>query len=253
MRFSDYIIYADESGNANPNAVDDQFPMFGLVFCIFRTEDYVSQVGPSIQRFKFAHFGHEMIVLHENDIRRSNSPFESLNSPDVRHAFVTRLAETISRLPMTIIASVIDKRTWLARGDGYDDMYATAARSCLQRINRFLNDHGQQDRLTHVFLERRGRREDRALTDSLIEGGNGRMREPLTIPVRIQFAAKEGNLVGMQIADLAARPIVLSIAQPERANRAYDVLAPKIWRSSRGETMGWGLDIIRGTAKDPGQ
>jgi hypothetical protein len=46
MRFSDYIIYVDESGDHSLQVIDEQYPLFVLSFCIFRKVEYANIVGP---------------------------------------------------------------------------------------------------------------------------------------------------------------------------------------------------------------
>ena len=67
--FSDYVIYVDESGDHGLVSIDQQYPIFVLVFCIFKKQDYLATVQ-KVQQFKFRHFGHDMVILHESDIRR---------------------------------------------------------------------------------------------------------------------------------------------------------------------------------------
>jgi len=56
----------------------------------------------------------------------------------------------------------------------------------------------------------------------------------------IIFADKKSNSTGLQIADLVARPIGISVLKPEQANRALDVIKDKLLRRG-GEAEGWGL------------
>ncbi len=44
--FSDFLIFADESGDHGLVSIDEQFPVFALVFCIVRKDDYVNQSCP---------------------------------------------------------------------------------------------------------------------------------------------------------------------------------------------------------------
>ena len=78
--FSDYIVYVDESGDHGLESVDPHYPVFVLAFCVFSKEDYVGSVAPAIQRFKFRHFGHDMVILHETDIRKDRGDFQFLKS-----------------------------------------------------------------------------------------------------------------------------------------------------------------------------
>ena len=66
--FSDYIVHVDESGDHGLESIDPTYPVFVLAFCVFRKNVYQESVVPAIQRFKFRHFGHDMVNLHETDI-----------------------------------------------------------------------------------------------------------------------------------------------------------------------------------------
>jgi hypothetical protein len=55
---------------------------------------------------------------------------------------------------------------------------------------------------------------------------------------------KKCNAAGLQLADLVARPIGRKILDPAQANRAFDILAPKLRRSPAGEVRGWGLKVF---------
>ena len=89
--FSDYIIYADESGDPNPVSVDPNYPVFVLNFCVFRKHDYAASVLPAVAAFKFEHFGHDAVVLHENDIHMRRPPFVFLRDEQRRALFMDRL------------------------------------------------------------------------------------------------------------------------------------------------------------------
>jgi len=69
-QFSRYIVYVDESGNHNLQSIDPQYPIFVLAFCVFHKRHYSEVIVPTLEKFKFNHFGHDQIVLHENEIRR---------------------------------------------------------------------------------------------------------------------------------------------------------------------------------------
>ena len=71
--FSEFVVYADESGDHGLVAIDPQYPVFALVFCALRKADYITGVVPAVQRFKFGIWGHDAVVLHEHDIRKSKA------------------------------------------------------------------------------------------------------------------------------------------------------------------------------------
>ena len=49
------------------------------------------------------------------------------------------------------------------------------------------------------------------------------------------FADKKTNTAGLQLADIAARPIGLSVLRPNQPNRAFAVLERKIYQESEGQ------------------
>ncbi len=59
--FSDYIVFVDESGDHTLPAVDPQYPMFVLAFCLASKDDYAGRIAPAVLRFKFRHFGHDQV------------------------------------------------------------------------------------------------------------------------------------------------------------------------------------------------
>lgn len=56
----------------------------------------------------------------------------------------------------------------------------------------------------------------------------------------IVFADKKSNSAGLQLADLVARPIGLSVLRPHQSNRAFDAARPKLLMRN-GKVDGWGL------------
>ena len=68
--YSDYIAYVDESGDHGLESVDPNYPVFVLSFCVFNKHYYTRAVVPAVGMFKFKHFGHDLVVLHETDIRK---------------------------------------------------------------------------------------------------------------------------------------------------------------------------------------
>lgn len=70
-KFSDYIVYVDESGDHGLTSFDPNYPIFVLVFCIMNKQNYANQIVPNLMNLKFKHFGHDMVVLHEHEIRKA--------------------------------------------------------------------------------------------------------------------------------------------------------------------------------------
>ena len=111
---SDYIVYVDESGDHSLDSINQEFPLFVLSFCIFHKEAYVTSVTPAIRRLKFATFGHDMVVLHEHDIRKKAGAFAKLGK-EPREAFMSELTDIMGQTDFILLAVVIDKRELKSR------------------------------------------------------------------------------------------------------------------------------------------
>lgn len=129
---SDYIFYADESGDHSLTSVDPDYPVFSLSLCAFRKETYCARVVPQFQRLKFRYFGHDAIVLHEHDIRKQNVDFRILTDKIIREAFLHDLSECLERSPFRIFGTVILKPD--LRFDLFpENPYVISLRICLQQ------------------------------------------------------------------------------------------------------------------------
>jgi len=134
-RFSKYIVYVDESGDHG--LASPEYPVFVLPFCIFDKDAYAAQVTPAMQRFKFKHFGHDTVVLHEREVRKAMRPFDFLLDAARREAFHTDLTELIREAPFKLVAAVIDKPRLYERYAEPDNPYHLALQFGLERIEMF--------------------------------------------------------------------------------------------------------------------
>ncbi|MEQ3441893.1 DUF3800 domain-containing protein [Pseudoalteromonas sp. BZP1] len=91
--FSKYIVYVDESGDHSLQSVDDNYPIFVLAFCVFHKRHYSESIVPALEKFKFNFFGHDQLVLHENEIRRRKNTFKILNNRSLQTRFLDDLTE----------------------------------------------------------------------------------------------------------------------------------------------------------------
>jgi hypothetical protein len=240
-RFSDFIVFVDETGDHGMTSVNRDFPLFGLAFCIFAKADYIEQVTPALRRLKFATFGHDMVVLHEHDIRKKENAF-ALMSRDAREAFIAEMNRLISQAPFTLVAVIIEKNL-LAIPQTAANPYHLALLFGLERVARFLSERGQGERLTHVVVEARGKREDLELELEFRRIGDGANELGLPLPLRLVMADKRANSEGLQLADMVARPVALSVLRPGQPNRAMDILRTKLWSDAGGRAQGFGLKV----------
>ena len=131
-------------------------------FCIFHKTDYIRAVVPQIQEFKFRHWGHDCIVLHGHEIRKEKGEFRILNDLGLRPIVLDDLTHTIADCPFTLIVAAIRKQS-LLRYPTPGNPYEMAFLFCMERLQRWLEEKGQADRITHICVEKRGDTEDRML------------------------------------------------------------------------------------------
>lgn len=240
-KFSDYLVFVDESGDHGLDKIDQSYPVFVLAFCIMRKVDYISRIVPAIQAFKFKHFGHDNVILHERDIRKDIGAFAFLKSKERKAAFLDELTQIVATAPFTLVCSVIRKEAFKLRYSNPNNPYHVALGFGLERVHYFLKAQGAGTLKTHVMVERRGSKEDAELElefRRICDNGNFKN---VQMPLEVVFADKKANLPGLQLADLVARPVGMNILKPGQPNRAFEALEAKFYTSTSGKRLGWGL------------
>lgn len=243
-RFSDYVVYVDESGDHSLASIDAAYPVFVLALCVFHKRHYSEKIIPALEKLKFNYFGHDSVVLHETDIRKQKGDFAFLSHLPTRTEFMARLSEIMVQSNFILIACVVDKAR-LSRTEGMaSNPYHIALDICLQRLHDFLAEKGQQSLQTHVVVECRGKKEDRELELEFrrICDGDGVNTQPR--PFNIVFADKKTNLDGLQLADLVARPVGLAHIRPEQDNQAFEILKRKLYCDGGRAHVGHGYEGV---------
>ncbi len=233
--FSDYIVFVDESGDHGLSKIDPEFPVFALSFCVIAKSNYIENVVPAFQQFKFNYWGHDAVVLHEHEMRKSKGPFSLLmTSRELRQGFFNRLNQMITDTEMNVFASVIDKTLLVKKYSNPFNPYELAMMFCMERLLRFLWPKAQFGKTVHVLFESRGKKEDselelefRRIADST-HSWNGTTYDFKKMNFQPLFVHKQVNSTGLQLADLTARPIALHKMRPEQENRAFDIISPKV-------------------------
>lgn len=241
--FSDFIVYVDESGDHGLAEINPEYPRFVLAFCIFRIDDYAERIVPAVERLKFEFFGHDMVVLHEHEIRKALPPFEILLNRSVREGFMRALDRLVEQSRFKVVATVIRKPEFLARASSLGSPYHVALEFGLERVFLYLQEQGQARRPTFVVFEGRGKREDTALELEFRRIMDRTQMQGMPETLEFLIASKLVNSPGLQIADMIARPIGIHDLRPGQSNRAWDLIEPKLRRSRYGETSGYGLKV----------
>ncbi len=105
---------------------------------------------------------------------------------------------------------------------------------CIEKLHSFLSENSQQERTIHVVFEKRGNKEDKSLELAFrrIVSNDWQLGKThknfILFNFQSVFVPKLENSTGLQLADMAARPIGLSILNPNQKNRAFTIIKPKI-------------------------
>jgi hypothetical protein len=247
-RFSNFIVYVDESGDHGMQTVDSNYPIFVLAFCIFYKGHYSDRVVPALEKFKFNNFGHDIVILHEREIRKETGPFKFANEAG-KLSFLDGLSNIIEHSNFILISCVIDKMRLGSRVAEADNPYHLALGFCLETLHEFLIEKNQDAKKTHVVFECRGKKEDKDLELEFRRVCDGSNKLGIQLPFEIIFADKKANSSGLQLADLVARPVGLSVLKPQQENRAFEILKRKFYCSGGRVGVGsgyenWGLKVF---------
>src|SRR5262245_16434139 len=150
QKFSDYLIFADESGDHGLTSINPENPVFVLVFCILKKSDYISIVKQLITKLKLDFWGHDLAILHNHEIRKSKGEFTFLFNEDIRLRFLSELNRVIESIPFSVIATAIDKRNLKKDYPNSDNPYLIALGFCLEHAYAFLKEENQLRHLTHI-------------------------------------------------------------------------------------------------------
>jgi hypothetical protein len=238
--YGDYIVYADESGDHNLVSIDQAYPVFVLSCCIFNKKEYAARVVPALKELKFDIFGHDAVIFHEREIRQQEGPFNILRDRDFQQQFYEKMNSFVETMPVNVVACAIKKYDLRQRYFEPDSPYHLALGLCLERIATFLTKKNQQDKIIHLIVESRGKKEDDELELEFlrvvkhVELPNKLSFRLSNIKFSLKFVSKQANMAGKQIADLIARPIGRYVIDPSQENRAVEIIKKRIsanqWR-----------------------
>jgi Protein of unknown function (DUF3800) len=247
--YGKYIVYVDESGDHGMLSIDEQYPVFVLAFCVFHKRHYSEKVVPALEMFKFKHFGHDQIILHEHEIRKETGVFRIFPTKAHKQRFLDELTSIIEKDNFILISCVIEKRRLKEQQSTPSNPYHIALRYCLETLHQFLEEKGESEKFTHVVVEQRGPKENNELELEFRRICDGLNTQEQAFPFEVLFADKKAMSSGLQLADLVARPIGLHVLRPSQTNRAFEVLMPKFFCAGGREKVGenyeeWGLKIF---------
>ena len=238
------VVYLDEAGDHSLQLLDRDFPIFTLVMLICEQSTYLEKIIPMVCKLKMDYFGHEAVILHSRDIRKAQGDFGFLTDPFKRPPFYERINQIMS-MDFMLIASVIRKQAHKDRyGMWAENPYDLAFKFALERLLPLLEKMGQNE--VDLVAEARGMREDNELRLSFLRVVNygteyNSAERFKKIQFNLHFKSKALNIIGTQMADLAAYPIARHVLDSRKPNPAYDVIKNRFYN---GPGWVYGLKIF---------
>lgn len=224
-----HIAFVDESGDHALSPVNDEYPLFVMVACVFEAETYADAFVPALTRLKLKHWGHEAVVLHEREIRRPTGDFAFLLHPDRRSDFMSDIEQLVRHSGASLHGVIWDKRR-TQMGGCFESVYNRCLEGLIKDVS--VATHARSD--LRWIIESRGAREDRQACAGLGNLKTAHAAQTIFVP-------KTRNLAGLQLADLCARPIGAHYLNPTKRSRAFEVLRPMISPPEGGPTCIGGL------------
>lgn len=237
-----YNLYIDECGDHCLAAYDRNFPIFTLCGILVPIKK-LNAFQAAVDELKLEFWNTTDVILHSRDIRKCEKHFKVLFDNEVKQHFYSRVNELMAQQGIYIIVccSVLKEDCIAKHGPGAD-VYGTALKYVLQRSIFCIDDLNTEGGDINIIVEKRGKREDAALTayynQLRITGMHYVSPERLAEHIsHFGFSDKKDNVFGLQVADLIAYPISRHVLAPERFNPAFEVIYPNIYRSD-GKLLG---------------
>lgn len=217
-------VFLDECGSHNL-AAKEEFDAFALAAVIVPEPDY-RELDRRWRAWKATNLGSEQKVVHEPDVRKGRGAFWCHGSRAQRVLLNESLRKVLRSLDFTAIVCVVNRPAYLKEiGNRPLDeslpghLYLMALNFFAERLVMALDRHFQGAR-GKVVAESRGLLEDAALQyeyvrlqlDGTSYVSASWFRHQL-VPA-IEFAKKQDNISGLQMADLLARPCAEKVLDP---------------------------------------
>ena len=208
-----YYLYIDECGDQNLESFSPTFPIFTLCG-ILVADDKVEQLNQQVKDLKKQFWGDKNIILHSRDIRKCQKGFEILFDLNIKQQFYEAINHILAQNNVYVIVSCsIMKEPYIRQFGKLNDVYGQSLSFVIERAifcvdNKVPEGEGR----IHSRVERRGKREDKALLGyylQLLEKGTYwvdalRMKDRME---SFEFKWKSDDVIGLQIADLIAYPL----------------------------------------------
>ena len=234
-------MFLDECGDQNLANFDPSFPVFTLCGILISENDY-NEMGAKIIKMKRKYWEGKKVILHSRDIRKCEKGFEILFDLDIKKSFYEDINSIMKDSIYTIVSCSILKEPYIRKYGRLGDVYGLSLSYIIERTIFFLDSRNIHGIELYTYAEKRGKKEDTALLNyynEILDRGTYFVEPPRikTYFKSFEFKDKKENIIGLQIADLAAYPITRYVLDECLVNNAFDILEPKIY-TQKGKRHG---------------
>lgn len=158
-----YTMYLDESGDANFNKINEDYPILCIAGCVFESQYYSREFEPKFHQLKRDFFNSEKVILTSRKIRRRAFECEIFQDKNLLCRFYDALDNLISQSEFIIISTVIFKKPYSKNIlSEHENPYNLSIKFIMERFQYFLQqEHGYGE----IIPESRGHDQDNELTE----------------------------------------------------------------------------------------
>jgi hypothetical protein len=222
---SNYLVFVDESGDHHLNKYPKDYPIFVLAFVIISKDEYCDHLLPKFSRLKLHYFPDVSTIFHEREIRKAEKRFAFLTEANMRKSFQEDLSALMKEIDYKVAAVAIKKEERNKQSMLTEDLYEIGVKHGLAKLEEFLESQNDFNYTTVTF-------ESRAYSIDGYRQADEQLyryfRETAHKNFGIEIHIKSAGGLGLQFADMIARPIGIHILRPEQSNRAWDIIKEKI-------------------------
>lgn len=242
-----YGLFIDESGHANPTSIDPNNPLLVVCGVMFARKDYPA-FREAARAMKRHYFGTEHMVFHSRDIRKRTKPFNILLDPERNRAFVQDINALFTDHVFTVLSAVIDKQAYFQKYPlSRADVYKIALEFIMERAMYHVGPKGGEQGTIKIIAESRGANEDAPLLaayNRILDSGN-RYNPPERFRAAFkafEFKRKRELVDGLELADLCAYPIARHMLDPVKSHPSFPMVQQKLLRRADSLAVdGYGL------------
>lgn len=212
-----YSMFIDDTGDVTSSTTNNPAQRYASITGVIFDRKYLADTfEPSFRRVVGKHFGFDEAgkspVLHRRKMISppDQGPFACLRDDAKRAAWDKACLDMMTRASYTVITICLDKVSfYYHHPKARLDVYETLIQNAVERYYYFLRSHGTGD----VVVESQNPGTDKAIKErfrSVIEGGTEHLSAAKLQAVftsrEINIEPKKAGFVGLQFADLIARP-----------------------------------------------